>query len=118
MSTPEFKAALARYSHLSKTLGHDHDITKQAFAVVFHLAPEEFVLEVHKTAVEMNLVPEIRGYLEDGTPMYSLNDIAAKHGISIEEAERTMNEMLASRKAAGLPSDNLIVDSHKIHFRQ
>jgi hypothetical protein len=56
MSTPEFKAALARYHHLRKTLGHDHDITQQAFTVLFSLAPDEYVEEAHKIAVDMGLI--------------------------------------------------------------
>lgn len=118
MSTPEFKAALARYSHLSKTLGHDHDITKDAFTVLFSLAPEEYIDEAHKIAVEMDLLPEASGYLEDGSPMYKLNDIAAKNGVTIEEAEQSMHEMLAVRVEAGLPIDGVISANRQIHCKQ
>jgi hypothetical protein len=117
MSSLEFKAALARYSHLSKTLGHDHDITQDAFTILFSLAPDEYVEEAHKIAVEMNLMPEADGYLGDGTPMYSLDDIAAKHGITIEEAEKYMRKMLAARATAGL-ADMPLVDDSQIHRRQ
>lgn len=115
MSSPEFKAAFARYNQLSSTLGHDHEITKDAFTVLFSLAPEEYVDEAYKIAVEMDLLPEAEGYLEDGSPMYKLDDIAAKIGITIEEAEQSMNEMLAVRVEAGLPINGVTTDSGQIH---
>lgn len=118
MSTPEFKAALARYTHLEKTLGGDHDISRAAFIVLFSLAPDEYVEEAHKIAVDMDLLPDAHGYLADGSPMYRLDDIAAKHGITIEEAEQSMREMLAAKAAAGLPIGGSITDSALIHRRQ
>lgn len=118
MSSPEFKAALKRYSHLSKTLGDDHDITRNAFTVLFSLAPHEYVEEAHKIAVEMDLMPEAGGYLVDGSPMYRLEDIAAKHGITIEEAEKLMREMLAAKEAAGLPIDGIVTDGSMMHRKQ
>ena len=114
----QFQNAISRHEHLVETLGIDHPITRQVFLTVMEYAPKEFHDLAHDVAKEMDLIPDATGYLEDGTPMYSLNDIAAKHGISIEEAERTMHEMLASRQAAGLACENLIMDSQKIHLRQ
>jgi len=118
MSTPEFKAALAQYQYLSKTLGPDHDITKNAFIVLFSLAPDEYVDEAHKIAVEMDLIPDSTGYLEDGTAIYRLDDIAAKLEIPIEEAEHAMHEMMAVRKEAGFPVNDYLVDDSLIHRRQ
>ena len=117
MSTPEFKAALARYEHLAKTLGDDHDITTQAFTDCFYLAPPEYVEEAHRIAGEMNLLPETTGYLDDGSPMYSLADVAKHNGITFEQAEQTMHNMLAARAAAGLP-DMPLIDDSLIHRRQ
>ena len=118
MSSQEFKAALKRYSHLSSTLGHDHDITREAFIVLFSLAPDEYVEEAHKIAVEMDLMPEADGYLGDGSPMYKLDDIAAKCGTTKEEAERYMNEIMAAQVEAGLPINGFINDSRQIHRKQ
>jgi hypothetical protein len=118
MSSPEFKAALKRYSHLSETLGAEHDITKDAFTVLFSLAPDEYIDEAHKIAIEMDLLPEASGYLVDGSPMYKLDDIAAKHGVTIEEAEQSMHEMLAARVEAGLPIDGVISTNRQIHRKQ
>jgi len=118
MSSPEFKAALARYTHLEKTLGHDHDITRAAFTVLFSLAPDEYVEEAHKIAVEMDLLPDATGYLADGTPMFSLNAIAAKLGLSNEDAEQSLFDLMNARRDAGLPVDGVLTDDRLIHRRQ
>ena len=118
MSSLEFKAALKRYEHLAKTLGDDHDITTQAFTDCFYLAPPEYVEEAHRIAGEMNLLPEATGYLDDGSPLYSLADIAKHNGITFERAERDMHNMMAARKAAGLPIDGIVTDSNLIHRKQ
>ena len=117
MSSPEFKAALKRYEHLAKTLGDSHDIATQAFIDCFYLAPPEYVQEAHRIADEMNLLPEATGYLADGSPMFSLTDIAKHSGISFERAEQTMHNMMKARSAAGLPELALVIDDSLIHRR-
>jgi hypothetical protein len=116
MSSPEFKAALAKYGQLSELYGDDHQITKDAFTVLLKLAPDEYIEEAHKVAVEMNLMPEPNGYLEDGTAMYRLDDIATKVGVTIEDAELAMHNIKSVLSEAGLPNTE-IVDSRVIHLR-
>ena len=66
----------------------------------------------------MDLLPPSSGYLEDGSPMFSLNDIAAKFGIPIEQAEQDLKEMLSVRQDLGLPLDGVTTDSSLIHRKQ
>ena len=50
------------------------------------------------------MIPEADGYTDDGQPVYSLEAIAAKLDMSMEEAKAAMNAMLADRAALGLPA--------------
>jgi AraC-like DNA-binding protein len=111
---PEFTEALDRHQHLVNTLGMDHPITKQVFQIVMEHAPDEFLDLAHDVAKEMDLIPAATGYLEDGTAMYRLDDIAEKLGMSIDEAEQAMRDIQAERKAAGLP-ELPVVDGSLIH---
>ena len=44
--------------------------------------------------------------------MYSLNDIAKHFGVSFEETERKLLQMLDNRKQVGLSNDAVLVNSN------
>jgi len=114
---PEFTEAIERHKHLVKTLGMDHPITKQVFMIVMEHTPEKLLDVAHQGAVDMDLMPEASGYFRDGTAMYSLADIAAKYGRTIQQAEQDLQEMMLARRAAGLP-DMRKVEHRLIHRKQ
>jgi hypothetical protein len=117
MSTQEFKDAMKQYVILRDAHGEDHELTKDAFILLFSLAPDEYVDEAHNIAVEMNLIPDASGYLEDGLPMYKLDDIAAKNGVTIEEAEKSMSNILEIQSSAGIKNTS-ISSSNVIYNKQ
>jgi len=117
MSTQEFKDALKQYVILRDAHGADHELAKDAFILLFSLAPDEYVDEAHNIAVEMNLIPDASGYLEDGSPMYKLGDIAAKNGVTIEEAEKAMSNILEIQSIAGIKNTS-ISSSNVIYNKQ
>ena len=43
----------------------------------------------------MGLMPEADGYLDDGTPVFSLEAVAAKLGAPVAQVEETMRALLA-----------------------
>ncbi|ABI59740.1 hypothetical protein [Nitrosomonas eutropha] len=115
----EFIAAVRQHRELLETLGEDHADTIRAMMLAMELAPEELKDEMMDKAQEMGLIPEISGYLEDGTPMVRLEDIAKRLGLSPEQAEEAMHKMLADREALGLSNDGLVVtDAAMIHRKQ
>ena len=69
-------------------------------------------------AREMGLMPEAYGYLDDGSPMYRLEDIAERLGVSPAEAEEAMHKMLAEREALGLSNAGIVTDAARIHRKQ
>lgn len=116
--TPEFMAAIQNHRRLVETLGMDHPETMRAMMLAMDCAPEEFIDEVFAEAQEMNLIPEADGYLEDGTPMIRLSDLAARLGIPPEEAEGRLLELMAEREALGLSNAGVVKGDALIHRKQ
>lgn len=104
-ASPEFIEATHLAGHLKDTLGIEHPETRKALAQAMEIAPEDLKQRMHDMAVEMGLMPPTPdGYTDDGHAVYSLDGIAARLGISIEDAEEAANAMLADRAEQGLPN--------------
>lgn len=111
-------AAVHHHLKLVEALGQDHPETKRAMLVAMELAPDEIQAQLTAKAKELDLIPEAMGYLADGSPMFSLHDMAKKLGMSTEEAESALKEIMAEREALGLPSEVLIDGDERIHKKQ
>ncbi|MCM8600056.1 MAG: hypothetical protein NFW04_15600 [Candidatus Accumulibacter sp.] len=116
--TPEFMAAMKEHRRLVDTLGMDHPDTMRAMMLAMELAPKELIDEFGDMARELDLLPEADGYVEDGTPMYRLEDIAERLGVSPAEVEEAMHKMLAEREALGLSNAGIVTDASLIHRKQ
>jgi hypothetical protein len=117
-ASPEFIEAMHLTGHLKDTLGMDHPETGKALAQAMEIAPEGLKQRMHDMAVEMDLIPAIPdGYTDDGQPVYRLDGIADRLGISLEEAEGAATAMAADRAAMGLPTEAISPDAsfHPIH---
>lgn len=117
-ASAEFIEAMHLAGHLKDTLGIEHPETGRALAHAMELAPESFKQNVHDMAVEMGLMPATPdGYTDDGQPVYRLDGIADRLGISLEEAEGAAAAMAADRAAMGLPTEAISPDAsfHPIH---
>jgi hypothetical protein len=113
---PEFLAAIDRRRELADALGEEHPDTMRAMMLAMELAPPH----IHAMMGEKvsDLMPDADGYLDDGTPMFRLEDVAEQLGVSLEEAEEAMRKMLAEREALGLSNDGIVKDAALIHRRQ
>jgi hypothetical protein len=78
--TLEFRAAMNAHLRLVETLGMDYPDTMRAMMLTMELAPEELKNEVADMAREMGLMPEADGHLDDGSPMFRLEDTAERLG--------------------------------------
>lgn len=116
--TPEFMAAIKRHRRLVDSLGMNHPDTLRAMMLAMELAPKELIDEFGDMAREMGLMPEADGYLADGTPMFRLEELAGRLGVSPAEAEETMHKMLADRAAMGLSNDGIVTDARLVHWKQ
>ncbi|ABM37956.1 hypothetical protein Pnap_2654 [Polaromonas naphthalenivorans CJ2] len=112
-STPEFMAAMSACLRLVETLGMDHPDTTRAMQRAMALSPPSLNAFMADKARELDLIPEADGYTDDGQPVYSLEAIAAKLGMSMDEAKQAMDAMLADRAALGLPA--VLIDPATVH---
>lgn len=115
-STPEFLAAMSACLRLEESLGPDHPDTVRALQRAMLLAPPSMLDFVGREAKAMGLIPEADGYTEDGTPVYRLEDVAAKLDISAQEAQEAMDTLLQDSAALGLPCT--LIDPARVHRKQ
>ncbi len=114
--TPQFRLAMQKCLHLGETLGRDHPATTSAMMLAMEYAPEELKDWMREEIVSMGLLPPVCGYLEDGEQVYSLDDLAGKLGISVQEAQASFDRLIIERSAAGL--DTILIDPALIHRTQ
>ena len=114
---PEFFKAFDHYKAMLEQYGEHHPITEQALILTMHYTPEHIKEEMHQKAKELNLLPPPSGYTDDGEPMYQLEDIAKHFGISFEEAEQCLLQMMDNRQQVGLSNDGVLIDSN-IHINR
>ena len=107
---PEFFKAFEHYKAMVKQYGDDHPITEQAFLLTLHYSPEHIKDEMNTKAKELDLLPPPSGYTDDGEAIYDLRDIAKHLGVSFEEAEQKLLQLMANKKAVGLPTDGVLVN--------
>ena len=114
---PEFFKAFDHYKAMLEQYGEHHPITEQALMLTMHYTPEHIKEEMHQKAKELNLLPPPSGYTDDGEPMYRLKDIAKHFGITFEEAEQRLLQMMDNRQQVGLSNDGVLIDSN-IHINR
>lgn len=108
---PEFFKTFDHYKAMLEQYGEHHPLTEQAFLLTMHYMPEHIKVEMDAKAKELNLLPPVTGYTDDGEAVYSLEDIAKHFGISLEEAEQHLLQMMDNRQKVGLSSDGVLTGS-------
>ena len=111
--TPEFLTAMSACLALVESLGTEHPDTTLAMQRAMALAGPSMHDFMARQAQELDLIPEADGYTDDGQPVFSLESVAAKLGMGMDEAKAAMGAMLEERAALGLPV--VLVDSAKVH---
>ena len=106
---PEFFKAMNHYRAMVKQYGEEHPITMQAFMLAFEYSPQQLKDEAFKMA-EQHL-PKPSGCLNSGQPVYNLQDIAEHNGITFEEAENNLLNMMQQRKELGLSTDGILINA-------
>lgn len=109
---PEFFKAFDHYKAMLDQYGEHHPITEQAFMLTLHYTPEHIKVEMDAKAKELNLLPPVSGYTDDGEPMYRVEDIAKHLGMSFEDAEQHLLQMMDNRQKVGLSNDGVLIDSN------
>lgn len=115
-ATPEFLEAMSGCLRLVESLGADHPDAIRALQRAMLLASPSMHEFMGREAQAMGLIPDAVGYTEDGAPVYALEDVAAKLGVSMEEAQEAMDTAQADRAELGLPG--VLVDPARVHRKQ
>ena len=106
---PESLKAMAHYRAMVQQYGEEHPIAMQAFMIAFELSPQHLKDEAYKMAEQY--LPKPSGCLDNGQPVYNLQDIADHHGMTFEEAETNLLNMMQQRKELGLSTDGVLINT-------
>lgn len=85
------------------------DADRLLFRVIDH-APAELLQQMFSKALEIGLIPSPSGCLADGSPIFSLEEMARHNKISEDEANNLVKQFLEEREQAGLSNDGILVD--------
>ena len=106
---PEFFNAMNHYRAMVKQYGEEHPITMQAFMLAFEYSPQHLKDEAFKMAEQY--LPKPSGCLDNGQPGYNLKDLADHNGVTFEEAEKKLLNMMQQRKELGLSTDGVLINA-------
>ena len=106
---PEFFKAMAHYRAMVQQYGEEHSITMQAFMLAFECSPQHLKDEAFKMAEQY--LPKPSGCLDNGQPVYNLQDLADHNGVTFEEAEKNLLNMMQQRKELGLSTDGVLINT-------
>lgn len=104
--TPEFTEAVAEYVRLCRAGQEDSPEAFAAFKTVLMKAPPELRAQLEQEALRMGLMPPASGYLADGTPVWSAQDLATHFGQPLSQVE------------AQLAGHSMTLDSSQVHRPQ
>ena len=111
--TPQFLAAIREVTRVKEIYGFGSKEISTAMMLAYEVAPESFKDEISDMARDMGLMPPADGYLEDGSPVFRLDDVADRLGMDIDEAKEAVDELIAERMALGL--DTVLVNPAMVH---
>ena len=110
-TSPEFIKACNHCMDMLNQYGEHHPNTEQAFMLVLHHMPEHVKAEMNAKAKELNLLPPVSGYTDDGVPICTVEDIAKHLGMSPDETEQHIFQMMDTRQKAGLSNEGILIAS-------
>ncbi|MFV5513785.1 hypothetical protein [Acinetobacter gerneri] len=112
---PEFFKAFEHYKAMLEQFGKDHPITERAFLLTLHYTPGHIKAEMHQEAKKLNLIPRPRGYTDEGIAVYAIEDLAKQLGISIEEAQAQLDNLLQIEQQLGIATGITLVDPNTVN---
>ena len=115
---PAFSAAMRRYQATAAQYGEDSQQAQDAWLKAIILAPQWFMDEhAGPIAEQMGLLPSApAGYDEAGQPVYTLSQIAHLQGITEEQAEKNLLQLMQAKRDAGQPLDGIRI-GQPAHWR-
>lgn len=104
---PVFHHLMETYTDLTEA-ERDSPEGRMLFTEAMIHAPEQFKRMIDEEAKKFGLIPDQpHGYDDAGNPLYSLDQLADRLGITHDEFETHAREFAATRENMGLPPLNL-----------
>lgn len=116
--SPDFFLLMEHYRHMIAVFGEDSDQAIYAFKKVLDVSPDWLKQEAFEATYGKNVLPQSSGYADDGTPLYSLEEVSRRLGMTQEQSKKKIDEFFAYRRSKGLPVDGFIFDSSQINRKQ
>lgn len=98
---PEFSAEMEKYEALVKTKGEDSEEARNQFLKAMLLAPDWFNEMARDIANEMGLIPKEVFCLEDGTKVFTPEQVAVHLGVPVEEVISQVERLRAIQAEQG-----------------
>jgi hypothetical protein len=117
-NSPIFDYLFAKYKELHAKGQGETDEGCLLFMEMMHYAPPEYLAVANQVAEEMNLIPEPDSYTDDGTPLISLEALAKRHRLSMNEAGDMVERFMADRESLDLSNAGIVKDATNIHRKQ
>ena len=117
-NSPIFDYLFSKYKELRNDGRDETEQGRLLFLEMMHYAPPEYVAVANQVAEEMNLIPEPDSYTDDGTPLISLEALAKRHRLSMNEAGDMVERFMADRESLGLSNAGIVKDATNIHRKQ
>ncbi|MDR9699451.1 hypothetical protein RJC83_01545 [Acinetobacter baumannii] len=115
----EFSAEMEKYEALVKTTGEDSEEARNQFMKAMLLAPDWFNDMARDIANEMGLIPKEVFCLEDGTKVFTPEQVAEHLGVPVDEVINQIEKLRAIQAEQGkVVADSFAVDLadlQKIH---
>ncbi|MCH7379357.1 MULTISPECIES: helix-turn-helix domain-containing protein [Acinetobacter] len=100
---PEFSEAMETYkAMLDANNGVETDEARAQFAKVMLLAPDWFNDIAMAEIDKMDLLPKPTHYLDSGEPVFSVEQIAKHLGVSVDDAQKSLDMLIDKRTELGL----------------
>jgi hypothetical protein len=94
--------------HHELVLAGRHDEASVLFGEMFPHLPEELQRTIRDKAVELGLTPEKPdGYTEDGEPVYVVEKIAERLGMTEDEARESVKDFLELTGESGISEEQV-----------
>jgi hypothetical protein len=116
--SPDYLAAINLHLQLQEEFGDQHPDTVRARKLVMELNPPHIHAITNNRPRKPAGLLDSRGQLEDGTPLYRLDDVANWLGVSLQEVETAVAVMLDEVKSEGLPASNFVTNAAMTHRPQ
>lgn len=112
----EFRAAMEKYRSVKNEYGAESIEARNQFMLAMQFSPEWFDEIALEQAKSMGLLPKAEAFLEDGTPVFTAQQVADRLGVSVQDVLKHVDELKDLQEREGVEgSEAYLVDPSQVH---